>query len=343
MKNAITAVILYCFIVVLCVFLIAASISNFRASGTEGEKRVNIPQGMIFDKIKDLLHQENVISSPLVLDIAIHLKGGSRDLKAGDYTFNGTESYFEIIEILQKGQVSIFPVTIPEGLSLMETCRLLEGAGVTDGASLLEEFEDISLIAGIDGEALNLEGYLFPDTYFLSPGSDAVKIASVLVSRFKSVFRREWAVRAEELGMTVRQVVTLASMIEKETASVGERELISSVFHNRMKKGMLLQCDPTVIYALTLEGIFDGNLRKDDLKFDSSYNTYMYKGLPPGPIANPGEGSLKAALYPAEGDYLYFVSKNDGTHYFSKSLNEHNKAVNTYQKAYWRSKWQQGR
>jgi UPF0755 protein len=153
-----------------------------------------------------------------------------------------------------------------------------------------------------------------------------------MVSQFKRIFKDEWRKRASELGMSIREIVILASLIEKETSVPEEKPLISAVFHNRLKKGMKLECDPTIIYALKKEGKYENKIRTRDKKFDSPYNTYVYYGLPPGPICNPGKESLKAALFPASVKYLYFVSKNDGTHYFSLSLKEHNRAVRKYQK-----------
>ncbi len=305
------------------------------------ERTITVEKGMHFDDIKSLLVSEKIISSAAIMDIFTRLMGSSRELKAGNYTFTGRESYREILHILEKGQARVVPVTIPEGFSLLQISSLLEDSGIADKNRLLESFTDVSMIKDLDSNAQNLEGYLFPDTYFFSENSSANTARDIMLHRFLEIFKPEWKDRAKELGLTVKDVVTLASLIEKETACSEERELISSVFHNRLKRGMLLQCDPTVIYALMLEGRYDGNIRKDDLKFDSPYNTYVYAGLPPGPIANPGEASMKAALYPARTTYLYFVSKNDGTHHFSSSLREHNNAVIKYQKRYWRKKWRQ--
>jgi len=160
----------------------------------------------------------------------------------------------------------------------------------------------------------------------------ASQIVKAMVSQFKKTFNQQMKTRADQLGMTVRQVVILASLIEKETSIPEEKNLIAAVFHNRLRRGMKLDCDPTIIYALKQEERFTGRLRWKDLKLNSPYNTYLYPGLPPSPICNPGLGSLQAALYPAEENFLYFVSKNDGSHYFSRSLKEHLRAVRKYQK-----------
>jgi UPF0755 protein len=184
------------------------------------------------------------------------------------------------------------------------------------------------MIKTVGVEANSLEGYLFPDTYRLDKTMPEEAIIKKMVSRFWEIFNVDLQNRSRELGFSYHQVVTLASIIEKETGAEEERRLISAVFHNRLKRKELLQSDPTVIYAVK---DFDGNLTREDLKLDSRYNTYRYAGLPPGPIANPGRASLIAALHPAEVDYLYFVSKNDRTHEFSSDLKQHNAAVRKYQ------------
>jgi UPF0755 protein len=173
-----------------------------------------------------------------------------------------------------------------------------------------------------------LEGYLFPDTYYFPSGLESKSIITAMVKQFRIAFKPEWQTRAEELGMSVHEVVTLASIIEKETGAPEERPLISSVFHNRLKKGMRLETDPTVIYGIP---DFDGNIKRRHLNTYTPYNTYKIKGLPPGPIASPGAAALEAALYPAQSKYLYFVSKKDGTHQFSATIKEHNAAVRKYQ------------
>ncbi|MFQ5717561.1 MAG: endolytic transglycosylase MltG, partial [Nitrospinales bacterium] len=188
---------------------------------------------------------------------------------------------------------------------------------------------DRSLIDSLDIPGENLEGYLFPETYHFDKNTDERAIVKTMVDTFKRrALKPEYLDRARELGFSFHKIITLASLIEKETGREDERELISAVFHNRLRKNMRLQCDPTVIYALKN---FDGNLRKKDLGIDSPYNTYRYAGLPPGPIANPGLESIRAALYPASANYIYFVSKQNGSHEFSSALADHNRAVRKYQ------------
>jgi UPF0755 protein len=195
----------------------------------------------------------------------------------------------------------------------------------------------VSLIRDIDPAATDLEGYLFPETYTLPRGVPAARLIALMHDRFRVVFTEELQQRAQAQGLTVRQAVTLASLVEKETAQADERPLVAAVYRNRMKIGMGMQADPTVVYALQKAGRYDGNIRRDDLQFDSPYNTYKYPGLPPGPIASPGKASLTAAVAPADVKYVYFVSRNDGTHVFADTLNAHNRNVQKFQVEYFRA------
>jgi UPF0755 protein len=194
----------------------------------------------------------------------------------------------------------------------------------------------VAAVRELDPQAHDLEGYLFPDTYSVPRQTDAPRLVHAMTERFVHVLTPEIRAAAAGRGLTVRQLVTLASIVEKETARPDERPLVAAVYANRLAVGMGLQCDPTVIYALQRAGRYDGNLRRDDLQFDSPYNTYRYAGLPPGPIAAPGKGSLEAAAQPADNDFLYFVSRNDGSHVFAHSLEEHNRNVQRWQIQYFR-------
>jgi UPF0755 protein len=244
----------------------------------------------------------------------------------------------EVIRRLVEGDVFYLAVTIPEGLTVLETAELLGRKGLGDSAELLEVFGRPTLIASLDPEAETLEGYLFPETYRFPRNPVPEDVASALVSRFLAVFDHTRQEQARELGLEVREVVTFASLVEKETGQAEERPLIASVFWNRLRRRMALQSDPTVIYELKRQGKFDGNLRKAHLKMNSPYNTYRNRGLPPGPIASPGRDAIDAVLNPAESTYLYFVSRNDGSHHFSKSFKEHRAAVRKYQIDYFRKR-----
>jgi UPF0755 protein len=234
-----------------------------------------------------------------------------------------------------KGEQQYTVLTVPEGTNLFDFERLLSTKKIAqpdEFRAALRSPQLLSELASIDSSIRSPEGFLFPETYFFTKRDNAEKIVVSMVREFRRRFGQPEIDRAKQVGMTVLEIVTLASLIEKETGQGSERPLISGVFHNRLKRSMLLQCDPTVIYALLLEGQYQGYITRTNLKKESPYNTYVSPGLPPGPICNPGQDSLKAALYPEETDKLYFVSKNDGSHYFSATLAEHNRAVQTYQR-----------
>jgi UPF0755 protein len=223
-----------------------------------------------------------------------------------------------------------------EGLDRWAVAELM----VAQGLGTLEQWSDatayVSLIADLAPEAESLEGYLFPDTYRISPDLTPLAIVEIMVRNFRSQFGQELAYI--NTGLDVHETVTLASIVETEARLDSERATIASVYLNRIRKGMILQADPTVIFAMKLAGTWNGNIRKGDLRIDSPYNTYINPGLPPGPVASPGLASLRAAAAPATTDYLFFVSKNDGSHVFSRTLAEHNHAVNIHQKEYWRNR-----
>jgi UPF0755 protein len=279
------------------------------------------------------LKDQGLIRADWAFVLGYRLFYSGQSLKAGEYTIQLPTSAKNILFILTEGKVKLYPITIPEGLTRKETAQHLESSLSIAREEFLRVSDNTSLISDLDAEARNLEGYLFPETYSFPKNPDAEMIGAAMITQFRRVFGETWIKRASEIGMTIREVVTLASLIEKETSLPEERKLISGVFHNRLRIGMKLDCDPTIIYALKEEGGFEGRLRTMDLKIDTPYNTYLYGGLPPGPIANPGKDSLEAALYPAEVDYLYFVSRNDGSHHFSRSFREHQNAVNKYQRS----------
>jgi UPF0755 protein len=235
----------------------------------------------------------------------------------------------EILDRFRHGAVVLHAVTIPEGYTARQIAQVLDEAGIGNPREFLRLVSAADFIRSLGLDLPNLEGYLFPDTYAFPRHVSTEEIVRNMVARFRAVYRQEWHDRALALGMTDHQIITLASIIEKETGSGAERPFVSAVFHNRLRLGMPLQSDPTVIYSIAE---FNGNLTKVDLKRDTPYNTYRRRGLPPGPIANPGREALEAALYPAQVEYLYFVSKNDGTHWFSRSIKEHNRAVALFQR-----------
>jgi UPF0755 protein len=253
-------------------------------------------------------------------------------LKAGEYELPAAASPEEIMETFIHGKILLHPLTLAGGLTGEEAADVVAAAGFGTGDEFRAAFAATGTIALLDPQAADLEGYLFPETYRFPKGTSSEEVVEKMVDEFKSVFGPTWRRRAAELGMTVREAVTLASLIEKETARPEEKPLVSAVFHNRLRAGMKLDCDPTIIYSLKKRRPFEGRLRTKDLRLDSPYNTYLHAGLPPGPICNPGRASLEAALYPAAAEVFYFVSRNDGTHVFSRTLGEHSRAVLKYQK-----------
>jgi UPF0755 protein len=263
-------------------------------------------------------------------------------LRTGEYRFDPAASTVEILELLIRGEVIQHPITVLEGWSRFETARHLAASGFGDEQRFLELMADGSLVSDLDPEATSLEGYLFPDTYAFSRGASETTIVRTLVD----TFRQRW--RSQVLPVTdgsndPRALVTLASIVEAEASLDSERPLIAGVYAHRLRRNIALYADPTVIYALKLQGTWDGNLRRSDLQIDSPYNTYRYPGLPPGPICSPGLQSLLAAATPTETDYLYFVSRNDGSHVFASTLGEHNRNVERWQRQYWRDRWRNER
>ncbi len=291
-----------------------------------------VEEGKGVQNIAHNLKEEGVIKKtwPFLLGYKIYFS--SMSLKAGEYELNLPVSTKKILRILSEGKVYFHPVTIPEGLTRREIAQHLESMGIVDEEDFLEACSRTELLGSYDIEAENLEGYLFPETYHFTRGIPAESIVSTLVDQFKSVFTEEWRKRAVEINMTPRKVVILASLIEKETSIPEERKLVSAVFHTRLRIRMKLDCDPTIIYAMKEQGIYKGLLLKKHLKLNTPYNTYLRRGLPPGPICNPGQAALEAALYPSEEKYIYFVSKNDGSHVFSRTFDEHQRAVRKYQR-----------
>ena len=297
---------------------------------------VDIRPGTSTREIGRQLVSVGVVSDERTFRIALWRTGRDRGLQAGEYRFVDATSAMSVVDILARGRVYLRPVTFPEGLTRGEMARRFGQSGFGSAEAFLTASERVELVASLDPEAQNLEGYLFPETYSLPQGATADDLVEAMVAQFERTFNGSLQERARERGLSVREVVTLASLIQKETGLDEERPIVSAVYSNRLRRQMLLQCDPTVIYGLELEGLYDGNLTRDNLRFDSPYNTYVYPGLPPGPIAAPGAADLKAALEPADVSYLYFVSRNDGSHVFADTLREHNRNVREYQVEYFR-------
>jgi UPF0755 protein len=300
------------------------------------EQLVEIPNGVGSRAIGRRLVAAGVIRDEPTYRIALWQSGAARRLKAGEYRFDRPMTPLEVIDKIARGDVVLLTLTFREGLTVQEMARVFERGGVGTASEFARAARDVSGIADLDPAARDLEGYLFPDTYSFPRKTDASRVVRAMVDRFRQMLTPEVKAAAEGRGLSVRQLVTLASIVEKETGRPDERPMVAAVYANRLKIGMALQCDPTVIYALQRAGQYTGNLRREDLMLESPYNTYRYPGLPPGPIAAPGKGSLEAAARPADADYLYFVSRNDGSHEFARTLDEHNRNVQKYQVQYFR-------
>ena len=298
-------------------------------------KIVVISEGATFLQAAALLEREELIRSRSAFVRIGKSQEAHRKIQPGEYEFNGAMPPADILAKLLAGRVLLHTVTIPEGYTITQIADVIDGQAITSREEFLRLASDKSFIKTLGISAETVEGYLFPDTYRFARMTPAKEVIRTMVDQLGRVMTEEWQARAKEMNLTVHQVLTLASVIEKETGSGDERPQISSVFHNRLRKRIPLQSDPTVIYGLPN---FDGNLHKKDLSHPSPYNTYRWSGLPPGPIASPGADSIQAALYPVTSKYLYFVSRNDGTHHFSATLGEHNRAVEKYQKRPFRRK-----
>ena len=296
-----------------------------------GEQFVEIPAGAGPASIGRRLTQSGVVRDQLTFRMVLARSGQARRLQAGEYRFDRPMTTRDVIDKIARGDVFLRPITFPEGLTMRQMADIYERDAGGSKADFLKAAQNAALVRDIDPGAPDLEGYLFPDTYALPRRTTADQLVQRMVTAFRDMLTPELVQRAAARGLAVRELMTLASLVEKETAKPAERPLVAAVYLNRLKIGMGMQCDPTVIYALERAGKYTGNLTREDLRFDSPYNTYRYAGLPPGPIASPGRASLEAAASPADVPYLYFVSRNDGSHAFSATLEEHNRNVLEYQ------------
>ena len=307
--------------------------SPYRGYG-EPAKRVEVRKGMRTAAILRELQSEGVLRDEYVPLIYMKLLRNRDSMKAGLYQFDRPMSAVEVLDKLIRGDVILQSVTIREGLDRFAVGRLFSEAGFGSEEQWRDATSEPELVRDIAPEAESLEGYLFPDTYKFAPGTPVNAIVRAMVENFRKNFGDEMALIAT--GLSLHETVTLASIVETEARLPRERPLVASVYVNRIRKKMLLGADPTVIYALKLNGRWDGNIRKPDLQIDSPYNTYRFPGLPPGPIANPGLASLRAAAAPATTNFFYFVAKQDGSHAFSTNINEHNRNVEIYQRQFYR-------
>ena len=296
-------------------------------AGPGEQKLVQLKSGSSARHIAAELKKAGIIHSQYAF-LLWHYTHGHKALKAGEYSFDHPEKLRDVYDRIVRGDIYVHYVVIPEGYNIYDIAHALEDAGLGRHEDFLRVAQtDVSLIHDLDPEAPTLEGYLFPDTYRFTRTQSLHDIAAVMVHRFRQA--------AHEIGLNqdVHSTVTMASIVEKETAVDTERPEVASVFYNRLKRRMTLSTDPTVIYAALRDDRYRGTIYRSDLQYDSAYNTYRHTGLPPGPISNPGKPSLLAAMHPANTDYLYFVSDNQGHHRFSSTPEEHARNVAAYRRA----------
>jgi peptidoglycan lytic transglycosylase G len=319
------------------------------------ETTVDVEPGLGAAAILGRLAGAGVIPNALVARAYLVYVLHDPPLVAGEYRFQGAATTRQVIAKLVRGEVVTYRVTVVEGQTLRETAAALAAAGFGAEDALLAAMGDPAPISDLDPDAADLEGYLFPETYTFAHGVRERDVVAALVRTFRERYQAKVAPllagggdRAEGAAAgppprTLREVVTLASIVEKEARLAAERPVIAGVYANRLARGIALYADPTVIFARKRAGSWDGNLTRRDFDLDSPYNTYRRPGLPPGPICSPGLASLQAAAAPAPVPYLYFVSRNDGSHVFSTTLAEHNRNVERWQKLYWRRVWAEKR
>ncbi len=291
-----------------------------------GAAFVLLRPGWSSSHIAHKLQDVGVIRSARAFLLLHYLSG--RTLKAGEYKFDSAATVRQVHDRIARGDIYVHTVVIPEGFNEHDIANVVQAAGLGSAQDFLRAANgNVVLIRDLDPQATSLEGYLFPDTYHFTRTQSMTDIVAEMVHRFRQ--------KAQQIGLSsdVHRVVTMASIVEKETAAPEERPIIASVYYNRLRQNMALAADPTVIYAALLAGQYTGAIRESDLQYDSPYNTYRHTGLPPGPIANPGLASLQAAMRPADTDYLYFVSDNNGHHRFARTLEEHARNVAAYRRA----------
>ena len=288
-----------------------------------GNERVTIPRGATLSAVADTLHAHRVIRSPRLFKLYATASGRQRDIQAGTFEFQIGSSMGQVLETLVSGTEVLESLIIPEGLMLSELAQRVQSQIGIDPQAFLTAARDSEMLERVGAPAEDLEGYLYPSTYYVATHATALDIVRQMVGEFESRWRSEWNQRLTELGMTRHQIVILASIIEGEVRYRPDGKFVSSVYHNRLSSRMRLQADPTVIYALGRRR----RLYQRDYQIESPYNTYRIDGLPPGPISQPSEASLEAALFPANTDFLYFVARPDGKHIFSRTHREHLAAV----------------
>ena len=305
---------------IVCILGVCTGIFIFNRPTGVGKKEVEIRQGATVKQIGQQLYRKRLIHNPYLLQFFAHFNGSSRRLKAGIHPFNGQMTTWEVLLELERPRDVTQNVTVLEGLEKKQVAAILAEKLNLDKKKLLLLINSPTFCKTLSIKAIDLEGYLFPETYNFPTTASEQQVLRRMVEHCHAVFDERLQRRARELEMSIQEVITLASIIEGETSWDSERDTIAAVYHNRLKKGMRLQADPTVQYALPGE---PRRLFYKDYSYDSPYNTYRHGGLPPGPINSPGRASIEAALFPADVDYLYFVATGEGGHIFTRTLQEH--------------------
>ena len=315
---------------IVVIFMFSALLLNYSVSSIDKRNLtvdVDIPTGSSFLQVTEILNKAGLIKNHFLFYSLAIIKRANRNIRAGEYEFNTSITPWTMINKLKRGEIKIYKVIVREDLSLRDIAAILDKDKLINKEIFFELARDNEFLESLNIKAESIEGYIFPDTYYFDRSMNTHRIMKKMVDTFWKKVTPGMIKRAGDLGLSLHQFITLSSLIGKESGNDSEKPKIAAVFYNRLKKGMRLQSDPTAVYDMDS---FAGKVLRSHLKRKSLYNTYLIKGLPPGPIANPGLASLKATLEPAHVDYLYFVSKKDGTHYFSSSLAEHNQAVNRY-------------
>ncbi len=328
-----------CFVRLLMAAIVIAALAGAAAyfvlsqpyKGFQTEIFVEIPKGTPTRGIAGLLAHNGVIRAPWQFLLTRALRPGA-PLQAGEYRFAAPASVWTVFDRIARGDIFYYEMTVPEGSNMFDIAVNIERLGIMKAGDFLKAARDPSPIHDLAPEAPTLEGYLFPSTYRLTRHMTALQVCRLMTGAFRKTWRQ---LAKAERASPVNRIVTLASLVEKETGVPEERATVAGVYVNRLRMGMLLDCDPTTIYAALLEHRYRGTIYRSDLASGNTYNTYQHAGLPPGPIANPGAASLEAALEPAHTTYLYFVARGDGSggHRFSTTIQEHERAVEAYRRA----------
>ena len=314
----------------ICLFALGVILLFWPQNNIETKVKINIPRGSTLTQITDLLVEKKIVTNKNMFITVARLMGHNNKIPAGIFALKNAKSNYSIVKQLVRGNPEVTRITILEGWTIPQIAQTISDSLHISSEILSALCFDKQFISEIGIDAISLEGYLYPDTYlFLESENDPKEVLRQIVTEFNANFTDKYRDRAEKIGLSVNEVLTLASIIEGEAIFNSERSIISGVYHNRLKKGMLLQADPTIQYIIKDS---PRRLRYSDLKVDSPYNTYLYKGLPPGPIGNPGKASIQAALYPDDNNYLFFVARGDGYHTFTRTNAEHLKAKNEFQR-----------